>query len=228
MRLRSPLSFVLFLLVSSFLTGCGAVWVNQGAPNYSLNFGMENPAAARGTKNPELKDAVAVFVDDGVAAIYPYNGAIGSMSDEEVYSGKAALKCVLNPADYSGVICDTGQALDIAKAREDGYVLRFYAKGAKGGEPIMISLNDTKDDSQEVEVSVTLTKYGKLTTEWQKIEIPLKDFPSVGGYWDGSKIVDGVNVQWNKMGQFRVKDNKTGGPQYTVYVDEVAVVPPGK
>lgn len=228
MRFKFLILFALALIASYYLTGCGAVWVNRGAPNHSLTVGLENPAAARGSKAPELKDAVAVFVDDSVAAIYPYGGGIGSMSDEEVYSGKTALKCVLNPAEYSGIICDTGQGLDVAKAREDGFVLRFWAKGAKGNEPIMISLTDTKDDSQEVEVSVGITKYGKLTTEWKKIEIPLKDYPNVGGYWDGAKIVDGVAMQWNKVGQFRVKDNKTGGPQYTVYVDEVCVTPPGK
>ncbi len=228
MRFKIILFFALALIASYYLTGCGAVWVNQGAPHHSLTDGLENPAAARGTKKPELGAAVVVFVDDSVAAIYPYGGGSGSMSDEEVYSGKAALKCILNPVDYSGIICDTGQGFDIQKARDDGYVLRFWAKGAKGNEPIMISLTDTKDDSQEVEVSVGIGKYGNLTTEWKKIEIPLKDFPAVGGFWDGAKMNDGVAIQWNKIEGFRVKDNKTGGPQYVVYVDEVCVVPPGK
>lgn len=223
---------ILFILVafvlSPLLGGCGAVFLNQGSAYYSMNEGLENPAAGRATKAPQFGDAVCVFVDDSVAAIYPYGNGAGSMSDEEVYSGKSSLKCTLNPAEYSGIICDTGQGFDIAKAREDGYVLRFWAKGVKGNEPIMISLTDTKDDSQEVEVSVGIDKYGKLTPEWKKVEIPLKDFPGVGGFWDGAKMNDGVAIQWNKIEGFRVKDNKTGGPKYVVYVDEVCVVPPGK
>ncbi len=214
------------LLVS--LAGCGAVFVNQGSKNASLADAVRNPDAGKKAKKADVKGATCVFVDDSVAAIYPYGGANGSMSDDDVYSGKASLKCVLNGAEYSGVICDTGAMFDIKKAREDGYVLRFWIKGATGGEPIWLSLTDSKEDNKEVEVTLDFAKYGPVSSEWKQIEIPLKDFGDIGGYYDGSKMVDGVPCDWTKMEEFRVKDNRSGRALYTVYVDEVVVVPPKK
>jgi hypothetical protein len=217
----------MFVLAAS-LAGCGAVFVNQGSRNASLANGVANPDANRKTVEANVKDAVAVFVDDGVGAIFPYGGANGSMSDDEVYSGNLALKCNLNGGDYSGVICDTGQLFDLKKLRDNGGVLRFWVKGDTGGEPIFISVTDGKDDNKEVEVFIDMVKYGGVTTDWKQVQIPLKDFPDVGGYYDGTKMVDGVPIDWTKIEEFRVKDNRSGRGLYTVYVDEVVASPPVK
>jgi len=217
----------MFVLATS-LAGCGAVFVNQGSRNASLASGIPNPDANRKTVEANVKDAVAVFVDDGVGAIFPYGGANGSMSDDEVYSGNLALKCNLNGGDYSGVICDTGQLFNLKDLRDKGGVLRFWVKGDTGGEPIFISLTDGKDDNKEVEVFIDMVKYGGVTTDWKLVQIPLKDFPDVGGYYDGTKMVDGVPIDWTKIEEFRVKDNRSGRGLYTVYVDEVVASPPVK
>lgn len=224
-----PILIWLMLLSFSVLSsGCGAVFVNRGAVQHSMKVGLDNPDAKKASRKADFSESVCVFVDDAVAAIYPYGGAVGSMSDEEVYSGKAALKCMLNGREYSGVIVATGQAFDIRKARDDGYVLRFYAKSVKGNDPVMVSLVDSNEDGQEVEVSLPIDPYGKLSTEWQKFEIPLKDFPDVGGYYDGAKMVDGVKIKWDRISQYRLKDNRTGQPNYTVFADEVSVAPSSK
>ena len=225
---RPWVHIVSMLALVTSLTGCGAVFVNQGSRNASLANGIANPDANKTTKEPDLKNTVAVFVDDGVAAMYPYGGANGAMSDDEVYSGKLALKCNLNGGDYSGVICETGQLFNLKKAREDGDVLRFWVKGDTGGEPIFVSLTDSKAASKEVEVFVDMAKYGGVTTEWKQVQIPLKDFPDIGGFYDGVKMVDGVPIDWTKIEEFRVKDNRSGRGFYTVYVDEVVVSPPVK
>ena len=227
-RTRALLHIVMIPILAFTLTGCGAVYVNPGSKNASLLDHIPNPDANRQTKVEDLKKAVAVFVDDSVGALYPYGGANGYMSDDEVYSGTSSLKCLLNGGEYSGIIVDTGQLFNLKKARDDGYVLRFYVKGAEGKEPILISVTDGKDDNKEVEVFVDFAKYGPVTTEWKKAEIPLKDFPDIGGYYDGSKMVDGVAIDWTKIEEFRVKDNRSGRGLYTVYVDEVAVVPPSE
>jgi hypothetical protein len=229
MRPRFLLTTTLMLAVGSNLSGCGAVFINQGSANYSAKEGVANPAAKKPkTKKADLSGAVAVLMDDSLSDTYPYGGASGTLQEDEVYSGKSALKCVLNANDYSGVIGDPGKSFDLRKAREDGYVLRFFAKGEAGNEPVMVGFTDSKEDNQEVEVGVSLATAGNLTKEWQKFEVPLKNFPAIGGYWDGSKMHDGVPVQWDKIQCFRFKDNKTGGGSYTIYVDEVCVVPPGK
>jgi hypothetical protein len=41
-------------------------------------------------------------------------------------------------------------------------------------------------------------------------------------------MVDGVPIDWTKIEEFRVKDNRSGRGFYTVYVDEVVVSPPVK
>lgn len=217
----------IFALTIAF-TGCGAVFVNPGSRNASLASGIANPDANRKTIEPNLKDTVCVFVDDSVPAMYPYGGANSAMSDDAAYSGKLGLKCNLNGGDYSGIICDTGQLFDLKAARDAGDVLRFWIKGDSGGEPVFISLTDGKDDNKEVEVFVDLVKYGGVTTDWRLVQIPLKDFPDVGGYYDGTKMVDGVPVDWTKIEEFRVKDNRSGRGLYAVYVDEVVVSPPVK
>jgi hypothetical protein len=207
------------------LSGCGAVFVNPGSKNASLADAIPNPNAGKKAKKADLGKAFCVFVDDGVGALYPYGGANGAMSDDEVYSGKTALKCSLNGADYSGIIVDSGQLTDLKAARDNGAVLRFYTKGDTGGEPIFISITDGKDDNKEVEVFVDFAKYGPVATEWKEARIPLKDFPDNGGYWDGSKMNDGVPIDWTKIQEFRVKDNRSGRGLYAVYVDEAAVIP---
>jgi hypothetical protein len=225
---RPWVHIVSMLALVIVLTGCGAVFINPGSRNASLASGIANPNANRQTKEPNIKGASAVFVDDSIAAMYPYGGANGAMSDDEVYSGKLAIKCNLNGGDYSGVICETGQLFDLKKAREDGQVLRFWIKGDNGGEPVFISLTDSKAVSKEVEVFVDIAKYGGITTEWKQVQIPLKDFPDIGGYYDGVKMVDGVPIRWDKVEEFRVKDNRSGKGLYTIYVDEVVVSPPVK
>jgi hypothetical protein len=225
---RTILQAALLLSLAPFFSGCGAVFVNPGSKNHSLLSGIPNPDANRQTKEPDVKNAAFVFIDDSIAAIYPYGGANGSMSDEDVYSGKMSLKCNLNGGDYSGVICDTGVLTDLKKARDAGDVLRFWVKGTEGGEPIYISVTDGKDDNKEVEVFVDFSKYGGVTSDWKLAQIPLKDFPDVGGFYDGTKMVDGVPIDWTKIEEFRVKDNRSGKGLYTVYVDEVCVSPPVK
>jgi len=229
MNVPRPWAPIVFLAVLSVsLSGCGAGFIHAGSRNASLASGIENPDANRKTIESNVKNATAVFVDDSVGAIFPYGGGNGSMSDDAVYSGKLGLKCTLNGGDYSGIICDPGLLFDVKAARDTGEVLRFWVKGDTGGEPIFISLTDGKDDNKEVEVFIDFVKYGGVGTEWKLAQIPLKDFPDVGGYYDGTKMVDGVPIDLTKIEEFRVKDNRSGRGLYTVYVDEVVVSPPVK
>lgn len=206
--------------------GCGAVFVNEGSKNASLLEGIRNPAAYRAIKPANLKDASLVFIDDNVGVMYTYGGQTNaSTTDDTSYSGSSSLQCNLDSSDYSGVIVPMAQAVDLTKARAEGQVLRFAVKGTTGGEPIEVALTDAGDDGKEVEIVAKLGRYGTVGTDWKVIQIPLKDFPDIGGYWDGTKVVEGVPFEWNRVAGFRVRDNKSGRGLYTVYVDEVVVSP---
>ena len=71
------------LVLSTVLSGCGAVFLNQGSAYYSMNEGLENPAAGRASKAPQFGDAVCVFVDDSLSA-FKFNDLIACGTDSLV------------------------------------------------------------------------------------------------------------------------------------------------
>ncbi len=209
--------------------GCGGVFVNPGSKNVSLPLGFINPAANRKVIPFDFKGAKVIFVSNTVASLIPYGSeTFGQMSGDEVHNGSESLKCVLNSNDYSGIIIDAGQSYNLVKARQEGYVLRFWIKGNKNNLPVYVALCDSKTLSHEVEVSLPLSQFKPVTRHWQLYQIPLSDFSNIGAYWNGVANITGVPIHWNEIEEFRVIDQKSGMGMYTVYVNEVAISPPLK
>ena len=89
-------SFLFSLLgISILLTGCGAVFVNEGSKNASLANGLPNPNAKQGKKVDVSKEAKVISnFDDGSTNMNPklYNGGSGGQWMAITYGGNTINK----------------------------------------------------------------------------------------------------------------------------------------
>jgi hypothetical protein len=125
---------------------------------------------------------VAKFFDDkyrqgGFDYTYPPTTKI-EITKDGGFNSPSALKISLDNSDYSGAaVCLYNEFFDLSKVQLDGAV-EFMIKGATGGEQIKFGLLDEEvSDSKKTQVVVSLNPYVQITTEWQKVVIPLADFP---------------------------------------------------
>jgi len=73
---------------------------------------------------------------------------------------------------------------NISQYMENGFI-EFNIKGKDGGEEFVIGLRDKvyeRDKGLEIDVSTYISKYVDITTEWQHVKIPLKNFISNNGF----------------------------------------------
>ncbi len=84
--------------------------------------------------------------------------------------------------------------------------LEFQIRGAKGGEKLDVGFVQSKGlEANELafQILVPLNRYVKITTQWQNVTIPLKDFPL-----EGSRYIDSEQRQakgpfnWNRVIEF--------------------------
>jgi len=160
---------------------------------------------------------------------YTYGGT-GSKVDiakGEGHTSPAGLRVSLDPTDYSGAsICLYNETMDLSKVLLDGSI-EFWIKGAKGGEQAVFGLLDEEvTDGKKTQVKLSLNKYVQISTEWQKVVIPLADFPERGLYWDQTKKVElPSKIDWDKIGEFRLSiDRGVNKGSFKVWMDNVEVV----
>lgn len=174
---------------------------------------------------------VAKFFDDKYRVggfDYTYGGKTKiETAKGEGYNSEAALRINLDAIEYSGAsVCLYNETFDLSKVTFDGSI-EFMIKGANGGEQIKFGvIDDEVSDSKKTQVQLTLNKYVQISTEWQKVVIPLADFPERGLYWDQLKKVElPAKIDWSKIAEFRISTDKgvnKGGA--TVWIDNVEIV----
>lgn len=64
--------------------------------------------------------------------------------------------------------------IDCSAYRESG-VLEFWARGAAGGEELEIGLYGAGTDGSKQMSILPLTKFGKVTRDWQRFRVPVKE-----------------------------------------------------
>jgi hypothetical protein len=174
---------------------------------------------------------VAKFFDDkyrqgGFDYTYPPTTKI-EITKDGGFNSPSALKISLDNSDYSGAaVCLYNEFFDLSKVQLDGAV-EFMIKGATGGEQIKFGLLDEEvSDSKKTQVVVSLNPYVQITTEWQKVVIPLADFPERGLYWDQTKKTElPSKIDLAKIAEFRISADKgvnKGGAK--VWIDNVEIV----
>jgi hypothetical protein len=103
-----------------------------------------------------------------------------------------------------------GGGIGVDKQRLKDYVatgaLVFQVRGAKGGEKLDVGFVQAKGleaTDLAFQILLPLDRYVKITTQWQKVTIPLKDFPV-----EGSRYIDSEQRQakgpfnWNRVIEF--------------------------
>ena len=161
--------------------------------------------------------------------VYSYPSATSFIyeTQREKYAGTSSLIVALDTKAYSGAAIGNYPIADLSEVKENGE-LSFWIKGNVGGEKLAISLIDADNsDGTKTETTVRLSpKYGTVTKDWQKISIPLKDFPAKGQYWDGSKV-NPDEFDWYDFVEVKFaispSDNR-GKESFIVYIDNVEVV----
>jgi alpha-L-arabinofuranosidase len=159
---------------------------------------------------------------------YAYGGKSKgvTITKEGGYKSKAAVQINLDPKDYSGAsICLYNETFDLSKYMLDSK-LEFYIKGTKGGEQLLIGLLDEEvSDGKKTQVKMSLNKYVQITKDWQKVSIPLVDFPDRGLYWDQTKKTElPARIDWNKIAEIRFSIDKGTNPSFNIFVDNIEIV----
>lgn len=67
---------------------------------------------------------------------------------------------------------------------EDFNYVSFYVKGVKGGEKFKVGLRGKLDSTYETKMLIDKALKKGVTTEWQKVTIPLKWFKAIQDWYD--------------------------------------------
>ena len=104
-------------------------------------------------------------------------------------------------------------------------MLEVWAKGDKGGEEVFLGLVD-KAHGASVRLSSNSYLPGGLKKDWQRIQIPLKDFPKQGSKWDetaGKNLT--FDFDWTQVSEVLFDNNGPNHDNAGISFDDVAVKP---
>lgn len=171
------------------------------------------------------------FFDDqyrqgGFDYSYGGTGSAAKITKGAGFKSDAALNIKLDPNDYSGSSVSLyNETFDLSKYILDGAV-EFMIKGSEGGEQLWFGLLDEeKSDNKKTQVKLPLNKYVQVSKDWQKVVIPLVDFPDRGLYWDQEKKTElPSRIDWDKVAEFRISIDKGTNKSFDVMVDNVEIV----
>lgn len=208
-----PQSVIVILMVMSFF--CSAAGAGFG----------------KGTNNKKIrKEAIAgCFFDDLYAAhgfnyAYPPTSEV-SVSRDTVKVGHLALQFDLDPTEFSGgSVCLKDKTFNLKPYLNKG-ALQFWIKGAAGDEKAWVALVDEEEsDTTKTVVRVDISWFGKISTDWSFISIPLEHFGERGVYWDekDKREIDN-DFDWDKVAEFRIEVRKGENTTFRVWVDDIVV-----
>jgi hypothetical protein len=108
--------------------------------------------------------------------------------------------------------------------------LQFYARGAKGGEQFAVGFSCAAGIAAEehygLGCEVPIENYCQLTPEWQKVTIPLAEFPQGGGWWDDITNESGNQpFRWNSVNEFICSIGPSADPFIQYQLSEVRIIP---
>jgi hypothetical protein len=156
---------------------------------------------------------------------YPRENPEPKLTDKYAMEGDLSMEIELIASDYSGVaICIAG-SVDATPYMEDG-VLQFWIKGNKGGEVAQYVIVDdgVKSAGESLQVKIGSKSFGDITTEWQRISIPLKLFGETGVYWDAKNRREVfMPFSWNNVKGFRIEVRKDDNQAFKVWIDDIII-----
>ena len=182
------------------------------------------------------QDVVTIVMREGIPRgggytyQYPRENPEPKMTDKYAMEGDLSMEIELVASDYSGVaICIAGSA-DLTPYMDEG-VLQFWIKGDKGGEIAQYVLVDdgVKSNGESLQVKIGSKSFGDITTEWQKISVPLKIFGETGVYWDAKNQREVMMpFSWNNFKGFRIEVRKDENQAFKVWLDDIIIKKTGE
>jgi hypothetical protein len=153
---------------------------------------------------------------------YPKGTTIVKETTKVKYSGEKSLQFDFNPKEYSGIGLGIKQT-DISGLK-DKLSLEFMIKGKNGDEITSIGLVDNGNgiDKKKCKVVLPLKNYVLITKEWQKVAIPLSDFPTEGSYWDGNQNVDSAFL-FDKITEVVFQVGADDNKECEIYIDDMRI-----
>jgi len=156
---------------------------------------------------------------------YPRENPEPFMTDKYAMEGDLSMEIELIASDYSGVaICIAGSR-DLTPYMEEG-VLEFWIKGDKGGEVAQYVLLDdgVKSGGESLQVKIGSKSFGELTTDWQRVSIPLRLFGDMGVYWDSKNTREVfMPFSWQNLKGFRIEVRKDENQAFKVWIDDIVI-----
>lgn len=179
----------------------------------------------------EISEKVVFFDDEiitgGGLYRYPIDTVITEITDADKYKGKYSLKGVFNPNRYSGIELTAPKGLNLSKIKETG-ALELWIKGSIPTPEFYIGLVNSRDSGNPVNSFVAVDKYIKIDKDkWQRLIIPLEDFPRIGTYWDETKYatIPG-EFNWKDVIEIQLFAGPAwGGGESYFFIDDVKILP---
>jgi len=138
--------------------------------------------------------------------------------------------------EYSGWTVHLPKLVDLSAVRKTGG-LRIRFRGAQGGEKVVLGIMDDEADGpgRKAQTRVALADFGKPTTEWQTVVVPLGSFEDQGYWWDDARHTEiAVAMDWSRIAELRISSEqsanaKVAGPdhRFELQVAELQLVAEG-
>lgn len=157
-----------------------------------------------GEKPNNVGGGSGIFQNNATCSDFIYNGNPDNVYGREGYSLKLNYD-VTNPDSYSGYWAALN-GIDLSSYR---YV-SLWVKGETGGEIFKVELKNNSASRNKAYVYLTDYLATGITTEWQKVLIPLRAFANLG--------------DWTNMKEFCITFENSANelhPSGTVYVDDI-------
>jgi hypothetical protein len=136
---------------------------------------------------------------------------------------EGSLVIELDSDNYSAGAVGVSPAVDLSKIRYQGAV-EFLIKGNVGGERSQIALLDSDEmDLQKTEVSLSLSPFVHITSNWQLVSIPLSAFSDMGTFWDGTKSKI-AQFDWFDVREVRFQIAPKENEEFKIYVKDLKIV----
>jgi hypothetical protein len=216
-------AFFRFLIVGTIVM----LSISRDTSALELGWGKSGSKEQGGSDN-----VVAVFFKDsyahhGFQYAYPDGARVSIARGEKMaHTGKASVQFDLVASDYSGgSVCLNEKTFNIKKYVKKG-ALRFWVKGAQGGEKAWVALvDDEKSDGHKTVVRLEIDWFGGISDKWTLVSIPLKHFGKKGVYWDAKeqREVDD-KFDWERVAEFRIEIKKDDNSGFRIWVDDIQVV----
>lgn len=183
--------------------------------------------AAAGEENVVFRFFDDDYMPGGFSYAYPATSSVAPHIGDGVDS-ETSLRFIMEKDDFSGgAVCLYNMTYNLTPYRETG-VLRLWVKATTGKERFLISLvDDDGADGNKTVVRAQSEKYGTLIPgEWVRIDVPLRDYPARGVYWDAEKRVEVPNAfGWDAVEEFRIETRLGENPDgFNILVDNIQIV----